>query len=128
MAVHKRRFAPKDIAIFREAALQPGAMTAMLNYYRAMMQLNSAKEYRKKTPVKISLPTLMIWGEQDTALSKETTYGTDKWVSNLTLRYLPNASHWVQQDQPHIVNKMLCSWLQEQPVPEAIEIESELGE
>ncbi len=67
----------------------------------------------------IEVPTLLLWGEQDVALTKETTFGTDAFVESLTLRYLPDASHWVQQDQPEVVNAMLEAWLSDGPVPEA---------
>jgi pimeloyl-ACP methyl ester carboxylesterase len=59
----------------------------------------------------------MIWGEQDVALTKQTTFGTDRWVKDLTLRYLPAASHWVQQDDPAAVNALLEAWLRGDPVP-----------
>jgi len=65
----------------------------------------------------IETPTLMIWGEQDLALTKETSFGTDRWVADLTLRYLPDASHFVQQDAPEEVNAMLEAWLTGRPVP-----------
>jgi pimeloyl-ACP methyl ester carboxylesterase len=61
----------------------------------------------------------MIWGEVDTALGKELTYGTDAHVRNLTLRYLPNVSHWVQQEAPETVNAMIEAWLVGRPVPYA---------
>jgi pimeloyl-ACP methyl ester carboxylesterase len=61
----------------------------------------------------------MIWGEQDLALGVELTYGTDALVRDLTLRYLPHASHWVQQDAPEDVNAMLEAWLCDRPVPGA---------
>jgi pimeloyl-ACP methyl ester carboxylesterase len=60
----------------------------------------------------------MLWGEQDVALTRETTYGTAAFVSDLTLRYLPQASHWVQQDAPETVNRMLRAWLSDGAVPE----------
>ena len=64
-------------------------------------------------------PTLMVWGLEDTALSKETTDGTHEHVADLTLRFLPDVSHWVQQEAPEIVNAMLLAWLAGDPVPEA---------
>ena len=70
----------------------------------------------------IETPTLMIWGEQDAALGKELTYGTERLVRDLTLRYLPDASHWVQQDDPERVNAMLEAWLQGRTVPEASDL------
>ena len=67
----------------------------------------------------IDVPTLFLWGEQDPALSRATSEGTEAFVRNLTQRYLPNASHWVQQDEPERVNAMLGAWLKDQPVPRA---------
>ena len=60
----------------------------------------------------------MVWGEDDVALTKETTYGTDKYVEDLTIRYLPRVSHWVQQDAPDAVNAMMRAFLAGAPVPE----------
>ncbi len=67
----------------------------------------------------IAVPTLMIWGEKDAALGKELTYGTERYASALTLRYLPGVSHWVQQEAPETVNAMLEAWLRDAPVPTA---------
>ena len=58
-------------------------------------------------------------GSEGTPKGIELTHGTDAWVSDLTLRYLPDASHWVQQDEPETVNAMLSAWLRGEPVPEA---------
>jgi len=91
----------------------------MVNYYRAVLRGGGAMRQRKLGYPIIETPTLMIWGEHDTALGKETTYGTERYVKDLTLRYLPNVSHWVQQEAPEVVNAMLEAWLTGQPVPEA---------
>jgi pimeloyl-ACP methyl ester carboxylesterase len=53
------------------------------------------------------VPTLLIWGENDIALCKETSFGTDRFVSDLSVRYLPGISHFVQQDAPDLVNALL---------------------
>jgi pimeloyl-ACP methyl ester carboxylesterase len=55
----------------------------------------------------------MLWGEEDVALGKETTYGTREYVSDLQLHYLPGVSHWVQQDAPERVNEELRRFLDE---------------
>lgn len=61
----------------------------------------------------IDVPTQMLWGVEEVALTLETTFGTERWVPNLTLRYLPEASHWAQQDEPERVHEMLSAWLRD---------------
>jgi pimeloyl-ACP methyl ester carboxylesterase len=117
MAVDKSRFPDEVLRVDKDAAAAPGALTAMLNYYRAL--LRGFRRNRRRGTVRIDVPTLMIWGEVDTALGKELTYGTERHVSNLTLRYLPNVSHWVQQEAPETVNAMIEAWLLDRSVPYA---------
>jgi pimeloyl-ACP methyl ester carboxylesterase len=119
MAVDKRRFPDEVLQVYRDNAAEPGALTAMINYYRALVRGGGANRQRRLGYPVIDVPTLMIWGENDAALGKETTYGTDVYVRELTLRYLPNVSHWVQQEAPEVVNAMLSAWLTGQTVPEA---------
>jgi pimeloyl-ACP methyl ester carboxylesterase len=101
----------------RRGWLAPGAATAMIDYYRAFVRGGGMARQRKLGHPVIQTPTLMIWGEQDLALCKETTFGTHRWVEDFTLRYLPGASHFVQQDAPAEVNAMLEAWLAGRPVP-----------
>ncbi|MDX2379991.1 MAG: alpha/beta fold hydrolase [Acidimicrobiia bacterium] len=121
MAVDSTRFPPVVTDVYREAALRPGALRSMINYYRAA--LRGARRDTAEDLPEISTPTLMLWGLEDSALSKETTDGTDEFVDNLTLRFLPGVSHWVQQEAPEVVNTMLLAWLDGEPVPDAAEIE-----
>jgi len=118
MAVDKSRFPDEALQVYRDNAARPGALTAMLNYYRAFVRGGGGRRQQRLGYPVIETPTLMIWGEHDTALGKETTYGTEQFVPNLTLRYLPNVSHWVQQEAPETVNAILEAWLGGQPVPE----------
>lgn len=106
MAVHPERFGDDVLSVYRENALAPGAMTAMLNWYRA----NPFRRVCAGPWPRLETPTLMIWGEQDTALGKSMTERTDELVRDVTIHYL-NASHWVQQDAPDDVNAILREWL-----------------
>ena len=110
-AIDKTAFTEEDLAAYREAAAKPGAITAMINYYRNMFSgLRGSEQSWSVLP----MPTLMIWGEDDTALGKELTYGTDDYVEQFTLHYIPNCSHWVQQEQPKKVNQYMREFLDEQ--------------
>jgi pimeloyl-ACP methyl ester carboxylesterase len=119
-AIDKSRFPDEVLDVYRANAAEPGALTAMINYYRAA-PLVIGRSRRLGMP-KIEVPTLLVWGEADAALGKELTQGTDRHVSDLTVRYLPNVSHWVQQEAPEKVNAMLEAWLTDEPVPQASEL------
>ncbi len=107
MAVNKAAFPPDVLAHYKTAALQPGALTAMINYYRA----NLASLMQRTASPRIDVPTLMIWGEQDTALGLELTEGYAPYVQDFTLRRLPGVSHWVQQEAPERVNEAVAAWM-----------------
>lgn len=102
-------FTETDIEAYVQAIAQPGALTAMLNYYRHFAQSNlfSPNTYSSV----LTVPTLMIWGENDQALGKELTYGTQELVNDFTIKYIPNCSHWVQNEQPQLVNNYIQEFL-----------------
>jgi len=108
MAVDKTAFPPEVLNHYRRAALRPGAATAMVNYYRA----NLADILREAPSPRIEVPTLMVWGEADTALGIELTGGYAPYVEDFTLNRLPNVSHWVQQEAPGQANACLRGWMQ----------------
>lgn len=125
MAVSPERFDAQTLRRYREAAAEPGALHAMLAYYRAYVRGGGGIRQARLGYPRVEAPTLMIWGEQDTALGKETTIGTAEHVRELTVRYLPHASHWVQQEAPETVNAMIAAWLTGARVPEAWEVEAQ---
>ncbi len=109
------RFPAEVLAEYQRAASRPGATTAMLNYYRALVRGGGGRRQERLGYPVIETPTLMIWGEEDVALTKETTLGTEAYVRDLTLHYLPGVSHWVQQEAPERVNALLEAWLARAP-------------
>lgn len=76
-----------------------------VNWYRAAVRQRA----RLPEPVPtITVPTILIWGEDDVALGKELTLGTEQYADNLEIHYLPNTSHWVQQEEPDRVNHYIA--------------------
>lgn len=107
-SVNQSRFTESECEAFREAASEPGAISAMLNYYRALFQ---TKDFSEIGEGFVEVPTLLIWGEQDIALDIACIEGTGDFVRDLTVRRFTNASHWVQQDIPDEVNLAIKNWL-----------------
>ncbi len=112
MAVDKAAFPEEVLAHYRASAGEPGALTAMINYYRANL---GALASRAVTPI-VRTPTLMVWGEEDSALGLELTDGYGPYVADFTLRRLPGVSHWVQQEAPERVNAAMGAWLAAQRI------------
>jgi epoxide hydrolase 4 len=107
MAIDKSAFSDEDLQAYCNAAAKPGALTAMLNYYRNPFQ----QGIMSTDWGMLRLPTLLIWGEKDTALGTELTYGTDKYVEDLRICYIPDCSHWVQQEKPELVIQYMREFL-----------------
>lgn len=116
-ALDKTMFPPEVIDVYRDNAAQPGALTAMINYYRAIGRGGGMERQLQLGIPEIETPTLMVWGEDDAFINKQTTFGTDKHVRDLTIRYLPGVSHWVQQEAPRSVNAIIEAWLAGETIP-----------
>ena len=102
-------FAAEDIERYVQAMAQPGALTATLNYYRALLR-NPRKT--RALLKRIEAPVLVIWGERDRFLSRRLAEPPPLWVPNLLrLERLPNASHWVAEERPREVNALLLEFL-----------------
>lgn len=96
----------EDIDRYVEAWEQPGAITAMIDYYRAVFrQRPSRAEARIGT---VRAPTLVVWGERDRYLGPSLAEPDRSDVPNLErVVRLPEATHWVQHDEPEEVSRLL---------------------
>jgi pimeloyl-ACP methyl ester carboxylesterase len=99
---------PDVLAVYTRQITEPGAATAMLNWYRAI-RLRSSRTLNLAQV--IDVPTLVVWGERDMALDSICLHGTERYVRDLTVKRLPDVSHWVQQDAPQAVNELLQEFL-----------------
>lgn len=107
MAVNKAAFSDEDIEAYKNAFAKRGSLTAALNYYRNVFQ----QGFFQRSWRVLEMPTLMIWGEDDLPLGKELSYGTERYVRNFQIQYIPNCSHWVQQEKPELVNQFIRDFL-----------------
>jgi epoxide hydrolase 4 len=102
-------FTPDDIERYEEAWSQPGAVTAMINYYRAAFRQSPRRAEGRIRP--ITAPTLVIWGERDRYLGAELAEPDRADVPNLErVVRIPDATHWVQHDQPERVTELLIEF------------------
>jgi epoxide hydrolase 4 len=102
-------FTPTDIDRYVQAWSQPGAATATINYYRAVFRQSPRRAEARIRPV--DAPTLVIWGERDRYLGAELAEPDPADVPNVErVVRLPNASHWVQHDEPERVNQLLAEF------------------
>jgi pimeloyl-ACP methyl ester carboxylesterase len=111
-------FTDEDKKAYMEAWSQPGALTGGLNYYRAAslggligetpaMALESVPDN-----LVVKVPTLIIWGEKDQYLLTGNIDGLDSYVTNLTIKRIPDGSHWVVHEKPELVNRLMREFIE----------------
>lgn len=89
---------------------QPGALTAMLNYYRAI-----ARRSTRSLQQRVSLPTLILWGKHDPALEPGLAEASLAQCDNGRIVWLEDASHWIQREEVEQVNRSMQDFLCESP-------------
>jgi epoxide hydrolase 4 len=103
---------PEERQMYLDAWSQPGALTGGLNYYRANHAgppLPGEPEPAPRDPAQfmVRVPTLVIWGERDTALLTGNLDGLDRFVPDLRIERVPDATHWVVHEKPYLVNRLI---------------------
>jgi len=113
-SVRPNAFTDDDIAVYKEALNQPGALTASLNYYRANV-FRSLKRGGIETPKdagRVKAPTLFIYGEQDMAVLPATVKGLERFIDAPYREVrIPDSGHWVQNEAVSEVNEALLDFL-----------------
>lgn len=102
--------ADADIDVYKKAWAEPGALTAMLNYYRANVfgRLLGPSTTEKR----VTVPTLFVYGQQDQAILPETVRGVGEVIEAKFDQFLvPTAAHWIQQEIPNEINDILLEFL-----------------
>ena len=100
-------FTAADLRRYRAAWSRPGAITAMLNWYRAALR----RPLHLPADPRVHVPTLMIWGAHDQALVREMAPQSIAYCDDGRLHVIEEASHWVQHDAADRVNALLLDFL-----------------
>jgi epoxide hydrolase 4 len=100
-------FTDRDFDLYRQAWSQPGAYTAMINWYRAVLR----HPPRFDKHAMIETPTLLIWGARDKFIGRAAAPDSIARCRDGRLEFLEDATHWVQHEEPTAVNRLLLDWL-----------------
>ncbi|WIV66533.1 alpha/beta fold hydrolase [Natrialbaceae archaeon AArc-T1-2] len=112
-------FTDDDLARYRVALRQPGALESAINYYRAFARTMVRDQLPGAIPVvgdrlvepvdRVDVPTLVCWGERDPALSLARSDGLEAYATDVVVERYPDAGHWVHLDAPGRVTERLLS-------------------
>jgi len=113
------RLTAEDERAYVAAWSQPGALTGGLNFYRAAKVGPPARDGAPASGTlgtgegasMVRVPTLVIWGEKDTALLPQNLDGLERYVPDLTIQRIPDGTHWVIHEQPALVNRLIREFL-----------------
>ncbi|MDQ2806870.1 MAG: alpha/beta hydrolase [Chloroflexota bacterium] len=97
-AARPEAFSAADQAAYRTAWGQPGALEAMLNYYRAN-PLGTPPAGAPPTVPLIQVPTLVLWGDKDAVFLPGTLNGLDALVPGVQVQHIANGTHWVVHEE-----------------------------
>lgn len=98
----------------RDAATmsEPGALTAAINWYRAMPLSNP-----RGISQKVSVPTLYVWSDHDVALLPKSAHNTARYVTGeYRFEILPGVSHWIPDEEPDKLADLLLDWFAAHPL------------
>ncbi|HVR07899.1 MAG TPA: alpha/beta fold hydrolase [Thermoanaerobaculia bacterium] len=112
-------FDETDLAVYRQAWSQPGAATAMLNWYRAALRplrpspVAALPACRKPPPrpasPRVRVPVLLLWGTGDRFLGQAMAQPSIELCDDGRLELL-DATHWVQHEEPGLVHHRLAAF------------------
>lgn len=97
---------------------QPGAFTAMLNWYRAAKVVApppgvtlALPDFLLRAFPKVQVPTLVVWAMKDSALLPLQLDGLEELVEDLQIQRIPDAGHFVPWEAPEQVAAVLRPFL-----------------
>jgi pimeloyl-ACP methyl ester carboxylesterase len=105
-------FSESDFDQYRQAWSQPGAYSAMLNWYRAVFRYGSPQPRNSR----ITLPTLILWGKQDRFICHDAAEASLALCDQGRLQTYETATHWLQHEEPADINRRIIEFLRERSI------------
>ncbi len=115
--VQKEALSDKEIDVYKDAISKPGALSAILNWYRFSRSLETLFHGHpvaglfKDRPMQVQSPTLLLWGQKDHDADAPLTYNTEQYVPDLHIVYVPGCSHRLLHEKPQLVNRFMAEFL-----------------
>ena len=106
-AARRDAFSPETLDVYRAAWRQPGAVTGMLNWYRALY----LDEPALPPPMSLKPPTLVLWGDRDDFAVPKLADDSAALCANVSVRRFPQGTHWIIHDAPDLVRDALLGHL-----------------
>jgi pimeloyl-ACP methyl ester carboxylesterase len=100
-------FTDADLDVYREAWSQPGAVRSMIHWYRAALRSQPKPPATSRV---VGVPTLLLWGTKDRFLGQEMAQPSIDLCDDGRLEFFPEASHWIQHEEPERVNQRLIEF------------------
>jgi len=102
-------FSGSDLKQYKESWAKKGALTAMLNWYRAAL-LRPSKLALDREASRVKVPALLILGKHDQFADEAMAKESLRYCDNGHLEMFESASHWVQHEEPAKVNNLLSEF------------------
>lgn len=98
-------FSEQDLQQYHSAWSQPGAVTGMIHWYRAVFRNRS-----KFADPRVRVPVKILWGKRDVALLFEMAQASLRYCDNAELIAFPDNSHWLHHEEPMRIAELLLEF------------------
>jgi pimeloyl-ACP methyl ester carboxylesterase len=99
-------FHEADFAEYRRAWSEPGAMTAMVNWYRAALRVGA----KRPRHARIITPTLILWGARDKFIGREAAAMSESLCDQGQLAMFEHNTHWLPHEEPQEVTRRIIEF------------------
>lgn len=116
-------FSEAEIDRYKQMMADPGLFSAAINYDRGLFRVLVQERFGSLIPgmdddpivtdMHIEVPSLVLWGLQDSYYHPEMLDGLDEWVEELTVETYPDASHWLPAEYPEEVVDQITAFVDE---------------
>jgi len=106
-ASNPHTFSAEDLNSYRLAWQKTDRLQSMLNWYRAYLY------HKLPVDIDVTVPTLILWGAKDRALSVQMAHGSIKRCKDGELIILDDLTHWLHHEDPDRVNQFINLFLKE---------------